>query len=51
MWPETHRYPILKLVTIGKKMTTYIKLNKANWDERAALHAASKEYALDRFFD
>ncbi len=32
-------------------MKTYIKLNKANWDERAPLHAASKEYALKTFID
>jgi hypothetical protein len=26
-------------------MSDYLKLNQANWDERAPLHAASKEYA------
>jgi 2-polyprenyl-3-methyl-5-hydroxy-6-metoxy-1,4-benzoquinol methylase len=32
-------------------MTDYIKLNRANWDERAPLHAASREYALASFID
>jgi SAM-dependent methyltransferase len=27
----------------------YRMLNRANWDERAPAHAASKDYALDRF--
>jgi len=27
----------------------YLKVNQANWDERAPLHAASPEYALDEF--
>ncbi|UQZ89297.1 SAM-dependent methyltransferase [Deltaproteobacteria bacterium Smac51] len=32
-------------------MTSYIRLNKANWDERAPLHAASKEYDLSSFIN
>ncbi|MFJ2366665.1 class I SAM-dependent methyltransferase [Pseudomonas sp. NPDC087697] len=32
-------------------MSDYIKLNKANWDERAPLHAASTEYAIQAFID
>lgn len=32
-------------------MSDYIKLNKANWDERAPLHAASTEYATQTFID
>ncbi len=32
-------------------MSDYIKLNKANWDERAPLHAASTEYATQAFID
>ena len=27
----------------------YISVNRANWDERAALHAASKDYSVERF--
>ena len=27
----------------------YRKLNRASWDDRAAAHAASKDYAVDRF--
>ncbi|HEX7746068.1 MAG TPA: class I SAM-dependent methyltransferase [Micromonosporaceae bacterium] len=30
-------------------MTDYRGLNRANWDERAPAHAASPDYALDRF--
>ncbi|MCU1644615.1 MAG: methyltransferase protein [Nocardia sp.] len=30
-------------------VTDYRKLNRANWDERAPLHAASSEYGLNRF--
>lgn len=36
MW---HRLPV----------TEYRDLNRANWDERAPAHAASPDYALDRF--
>ncbi|ALI03142.1 class I SAM-dependent methyltransferase [Pseudomonas sp. FW306-02-F02-AA] len=32
-------------------MSDYIKLNKANWDERAPLHAASTEYGTQTFID
>ncbi|PXX63827.1 methyltransferase family protein [Nocardia tenerifensis] len=27
----------------------YLRLNKANWDERAPVHAASRDYAVERF--
>ncbi|MFE9576110.1 class I SAM-dependent methyltransferase [Nocardia sp. NPDC006044] len=27
----------------------YLRLNKANWDERAPVHAASRDYAVHRF--
>lgn len=27
----------------------YLRLNKANWDERAPVHAASRDYAVQRF--
>ncbi len=30
-------------------MTDWIEVNRANWDERAAAHAASPDYAVDRF--
>lgn len=30
-------------------MSDWIALNRANWDERAAAHAASPDYAFDRF--
>ncbi|WP_211339587.1 class I SAM-dependent methyltransferase [Nocardia mexicana] len=30
-------------------VTDYRTLNRANWDDRAPLHAASPDYALDRF--
>ncbi|MBM2621552.1 class I SAM-dependent methyltransferase [Actinoplanes sp. LDG1-06] len=30
-------------------MTDYRELNRANWDDRAAAHAASPGYAVDRF--
>jgi SAM-dependent methyltransferase len=29
----------------------WIELNRANWDDRAPIHAASQEYGLDRFVD
>ena len=32
-------------------MSDYIKHNKANWDDRAPLHAASGEYAVQSFVD
>src|SRR5687768_16844734 len=30
-------------------MLDYRTVNRANWDERAAAHAASPDYAVDRF--
>ena len=30
-------------------MDDYLAVNRANWDERAAVHAASAEYGFDRF--
>ena len=30
-------------------MTDYLAINRANWDERAPAHAASPDYAVDRF--
>jgi SAM-dependent methyltransferase len=30
-------------------VTEYLDINRINWDERAAVHAASPEYGLDRF--
>ncbi len=32
-------------------MDDYTEINRANWDERAAAHAASPDYAFDRFID
>lgn len=32
-------------------MSEYLTLNKTNWDERAPLHAASVDYAVQRFVD
>jgi SAM-dependent methyltransferase len=32
-------------------MEEYIAINRANWDERAPAHAASPDYAVDRFFE
>lgn len=32
-------------------MSDYIKHNKANWDDRAPLHAASRDYAVQSFVD
>lgn len=32
-------------------MSDYLTLNKTNWDERAPLHAASADYAVQRFVD
>ena len=29
----------------------YLTINRANWDERAAAHAASGDYAVDRFLE
>jgi SAM-dependent methyltransferase len=29
----------------------YVRLNRANWDERAAAHAASPEYGVQQFID
>jgi SAM-dependent methyltransferase len=31
------------------RVTDYLDVNRTNWDERAAVHAASPEYGLDRF--
>ena len=30
-------------------MSDYVTINRANWDERATAHAASSDYAFDRF--
>ena len=30
-------------------MEDYAELNRASWDERAPAHAASRDYAVDRF--
>ena len=30
-------------------MTDYVALNRASWDQRAPVHAASSTYAVDRF--
>jgi SAM-dependent methyltransferase len=30
-------------------VTDYVTVNRANWDERAAVHAASPDYGFDRF--
>jgi SAM-dependent methyltransferase len=35
--------------TVGGVSEDYLKLNRARWDERAPAHAASPDYALDRF--
>ncbi|MDC7814110.1 class I SAM-dependent methyltransferase [Pseudomonas sp. BLCC-B112] len=32
-------------------MSEYLTLNKTNWDERAPLHTASADYAVQRFVD
>jgi SAM-dependent methyltransferase len=32
-------------------VTDYLDVNRSNWDERAAVHAASPEYGLQRFVD
>ncbi|MEV8512779.1 class I SAM-dependent methyltransferase [Dactylosporangium sp. NPDC051484] len=32
-------------------MSEYLRLNRAQWDERAPAHAASTGYAIDRFVD
>jgi SAM-dependent methyltransferase len=32
-------------------VTDYLDVNRANWDERAPVHAVSPEYGLDRFAD
>ena len=31
------------------RMDDYLEVNRLNWDERAAVHAASAEYGFDRF--
>jgi len=30
-------------------MDDYLEVNRLNWDERAAVHAASAEYGFDRY--
>ena len=32
-------------------MGDYVAINKAMWDERAPVHAASAHYGFDQFFD
>jgi SAM-dependent methyltransferase len=32
-------------------MDEYLAINRANWDERAPAHAASPDYAIDRFIE
>lgn len=34
---------------MGTVNETYLAVNRANWDERAPAHAASPDYAVDRF--
>lgn len=38
-----------ELMESVQQMDNYLHLNKANWDERAPLHAASADYATARF--
>jgi SAM-dependent methyltransferase len=35
--------------SILPRVTDYVTVNRANWDERAAVHAASPDYGFDRF--
>ena len=38
-----------ELMESAQQMDTYLNLNRANWDERAPLHAVSVDYATARF--
>jgi SAM-dependent methyltransferase len=35
----------------GDNTPEYVRLNRANWDDRAAAHAASADYGVQRFID
>lgn len=35
----------------GDNVPEYVRLNRASWDERAAAHAASPDYQVQRFID
>lgn len=35
----------------GDNVPEYVRLNRASWDERAAAHAASPDYQVQRFLD
>lgn len=35
----------------GDNTPEYVRLNRANWDDRAAAHAASPDYGVPRFID
>lgn len=36
-----------ELMESAQQMDTYLNLNRANWDERAPLHAVSVDYATE----
>ena len=38
-------------MTSGDNTPEYVRINRANWDERAAAHAASPDYGLQRYLD
>ena len=42
-WPEGHAPGIVA------SMADYVTINRANWDERAPIHAASDDYGFARF--
>lgn len=38
-------------MTTADEAPEYVKVNRANWDDRAAAHAASSDYHVQRFLD
>jgi SAM-dependent methyltransferase len=38
-------------MTSADNTPDYVRVNRANWDDRAAAHAASRDYGLQRFVD
>jgi SAM-dependent methyltransferase len=38
-------------MTSADNTPEYVRVNRANWDDRAAAHAASSDYGLQRFLD
>jgi len=46
---RTRRAVLVGMTTPDEPSQAYLAINRANWDERAPIHAASPDYHADRF--